>query len=76
MNKSSWQTYLHEEEESLVIASTDIEDYHVLPFEWRRVVNHFQNIVNSGKYRCGDNDILEKSSMIYFRELIKWANKN
>ena len=32
-------------------------------------------IIKSVKSRCGDNDILEKSSMSYFRELIKWVNK-
>ena len=75
MKKPGQQTYLNEDEESLVIASTDIEVFHGLPLDCRGVAQQFQNVVGDVNYRCGDNGILEKYSMGYFRELIKRVNK-
>ena len=58
-----------------MIVSTKIEGGHGLPFECLGVTNILQHIVKSVISWCGDNGILEKSSMRYFREVIKRVNK-
>ena len=47
--KSGQQNYLNEDEESLVIASDDIEGGNGLPFDCLGVENQLQNIVKSVK---------------------------
>ena len=59
----------------MVIVSAKVEGGHVLPFDCCGVAKQLHNMVNSIKYRCGDNNVLEKSSMRYFREVIKRVNK-
>ena len=68
MKKAGQQNYLDEDKYSLVISSTNIEDGHVLPLDCRGVSKQYQNIVNSVKYHCGDNYILEKLSVSYCQE--------
>ena len=75
MKKPGRPTYLNGYEESLVIASANIEGVHDLPFGFRGVAMQLQNNVKAFKSRCGDNDILPKSSLSYFQEVIKRVNK-
>ena len=75
MQKPGQRTYLNEDKDSLVIASSKIEGGHRLPLDCRGVAHQLQNVVGAANYRCGDNGIIEKSSMRYFRELIKRVNK-
>ena len=75
MNKSGQPTYLNEDKESLVIATANIEGSHGLPFDCHGVAMQFQNVAKAVKSQCGDNEILHKSSMRYFREVIKRVNK-
>ena len=67
MKKSGQQTYLNEEEKSLVIALAKIEGGHGLTSDCRGIANKLHNIVKSANPWYGDNNILEKSSMRYFR---------
>ena len=60
MIKSGQRNYLNEEEESLVISSSDIEGGHGLFFDCRGVSNKLKKIVKYIKYRCSYNNILEK----------------
>ena len=75
MKKAGRRTYLNEDEESLVVASANIEGGHGLPLEYRGVAQHLQKISNASKAQCGDYDIKDKSSMRYFQEVIKCVNK-
>ena len=72
MYKPGWQTYLNEDKESLVISTADIWGVHGIPFDFHGVAIQLQKIVKTVKSRCGDNDILEKFSMRYWRKVIKW----
>ena len=60
MKKAGRQTYLNEDEESLVIVSTEIEGGHGLPLNCRGISNQFHNIVKAFNYRFIDHYILEK----------------
>ena len=66
MKKSGRWTYLDEYKESLVISLAKIEGCRGLSLDYHGGVEQFQNAVNSVKYWCGDNNILEKSTMSYF----------
>ena len=46
MKKAGKKTYLNEDEESLVIVSSDIECGHGLPFDCCSVAKQLHNIVN------------------------------
>ena len=59
----------------MVIEPSGIKGGHELTSDYSVVSNQMQNIVRSVNYHCGDNDILEKSSMRYFQELTNWVNK-
>ena len=59
----------------MVIASSDIKVGHSPPFDCHGVAQKLQNVVKAANYRCGDNDILEKSSMRYYQEVIKRLNR-
>ena len=67
MKKPGQRTYQHEDEKSLVISSAYIEGGYGLLFDCRGVTKQLQNIVKSIKSWWCDNDILEKSSMWYYR---------
>ena len=75
MKKQVNKIYLNEEEESLVISSINSEVDHGLPFDCCVVAKQLHNIFKSVKYRCGDNDVQEKSSLTYFWEVINRVNK-
>ena len=75
MNKSGPQTYPNEDKESLVVASTNTEVGHGLFLDCHGVLQKFQNAIKAVKYRCGDCDIQEESSLRYFCEVIKCVNK-
>ena len=75
MKKTGWRTYLNEDEESLVVTSSNIKVVHGLPLDFRGVAQQLQNVVKAVKAQCGDYDIKDKSSMRYFREVIKRVNK-
>ena len=75
MNKSGQRTYLNEYEDSLVVASANIEGGRGLPLEWRGIEQQLQNVVKSINSQFGDYNIKEKSSMRYCLEVIKRVNK-
>ena len=58
-NKAGQKTYLNEDDESLVVASADIEGDHGLPLDCRGVSHQLQNFFKAVKYRCGDYGIQE-----------------
>ena len=60
----------------MVISSAEIEGVRGLPFDCRGVAIKLQNVVKVVESRCGDNNILQKFSMRYCREVIKPLNKN
>ena len=59
----------------MVIASAEIQGGHDLLCDFSVVANEFQKILKFVNYWCGDNNILEKLTMRYFREAIKRVNK-
>ena len=75
MNKSGQQTYLDEDEESLVVASTNIEGDHGLTLDCLGFKQQLQIVSKDIKSQCGDYDIKDKSSMRYCREVMKRVNK-
>ena len=75
-NKSGQQSYQNKYKGSLVLSSANIEGVHVLPLDCCGVAQQLQNFINSIKYWCSDYNIKEKSSIKYFREVIKRANKD
>ena len=58
MKKAGWRYYLNEDEESLVIASDDIEGVQGLPLDCRGVAENLQKVVKTVKYWCVYYDIL------------------
>ena len=52
-----------------------IEGGHGLTFERNGVVEQLQNVVKDVMSPCGDNNILPKPPMRYFRAVIKRVNK-
>ena len=75
MNKSGPQTYLNEDKESLLVASSDIEGGHGLPFDCWGVAKQLLNVSKDIKYRCGYYGIKDKPPNSYFREVIKYMNE-
>ena len=76
MKKAGKKTYLNEDEESLVIVSSDIECGHGLPFDCCSVAKQLHNIVKSIKSWCGDKRHPRKIfHEVYFQKVIKRVNK-
>ena len=75
INKAGQQSYLNQYEEPLVVASANIEGVHGLPLELCSVAQQLKNIIKADKYRFGFHNIKNKSSIRYFREVIKCVNK-
>ena len=75
IKKNGRPNYLNEDNQSLLILSAGIEVVPGLPFECHGLAYQLQEVVKASKFRCGDNNILQKSSTIYFQEVIKQANK-
>ena len=75
IKKSGLQTYMNEDEESLVVASAEIEGGDGLPLDCRGVAKQFQRFVKDNNSQCSDNNIQKQSSLSYFQESIKRVNK-
>ena len=58
-----------------MITSSEVEGGHRIPLDFLSVVHQLKNFVKATNYRCGDYNILEKSSMRYRREVNKRVNK-
>ena len=74
MNKAGHPTYLNEDEESFLVASSDIEGDHGLPLYRHGVAQQLQNVFEAVNSWCGDYDIQEKSYLRHCREAIKLMN--
>ena len=75
IKKNGRPNYLNEDNQSLLISSAGIEVVPGLPFECHGLAYQLQEVFKAVKFRCGDNNILPKSSTMYFQEVIKQANK-
>ena len=75
MKKNGRPNYLNEDYQSLLISSADIEIVPGIPFECHGLAYQLQEVVEAVKFWCGNNNILPKSSIRYFQEVIKRANK-
>ena len=56
MKKAGQQTYLDEYDESLLVASYNIEGGHGLHLDFHSVSHQFKSIFKAVRYRCGDYD--------------------
>ena len=75
MKKSVHPNYMNKDKDLLIVASAKIGGDHGLPLEFRGVAQKWKNLVKAVKYRCGDYDIQEESSLRYLRKVINRVNK-
>ena len=58
MNKIGRPTYLSNYKESLMVAAAYIEGGNCLPLDSTYILGHLKHVINSIKFWCGNNDII------------------
>ena len=74
-NKSGRLTYIIKDEESLIVASVEIEGGHGPLLDNHYISDQLQHVVKTSKGQCGDNDINKMSSLKYCCEAIKHVDE-